>query len=664
MPENSYPRLLSPVRLRGLEVRNRMVMTAHRKGLDMPRSPGPREIAYLAARAAGGTALMITEASPVHPTSFPHGDMTTPYSGESIELYRAAAQAVHEQGAAIFGQVYHCGAEATNGVYSERPLWAPSELRGLGSEEVAHAMTLGEVDELVTAFAQGAANFVAAGFDGVEIHGGHGYLIEQFLSPLTNHRTDRHGGSLVNRMRFAREVIEAVRSAVGPDVPVGLRVSADERLPRGLGVSDMVRICAALTSSGEVDYLSVSNGTHESYAGLVPNAAADFGEYARYAGAIKPHVPVPVLAVGRLHTPAAAERVLADGHADLVGMLRALIADPELPNKVAAGEEETIRPCIAVNYCLRRVHLSAEIRCAVNPATGLESVERPPADPSRVAVVGAGPAGLEAACVAAERGHSVVLYEKSDRLGGMFATAGAFPNKIGSARLLDHYRTRLDRLGVDVRLGTAVHDVTELGSVDAVVVATGAASLRSPWPDRHERHGEPWPHPLAFRDDWSALLAQPLRGKRIVLVESEMVDYVAATLIGYLVDSGADLTVVTAADRVGAGLDRPSADAVHRALARADAPAYTGSRLEATGESLEVHSGPLRRVFPLDGVEQVLITGPRRSAVPAGLSPDGGGGTLVRLAGDCLAPRGLPQAIKDGHDRAVRIGVRSPLAHV
>jgi 2,4-dienoyl-CoA reductase-like NADH-dependent reductase (Old Yellow Enzyme family) len=648
----AYEHVFAPLTMRGVRLRNRIVMTAHRKGLDMPYSPGPRELAYLAARAAGGAGLLVTEASPVHPTSFPHGEMNTPYDLGVVPRYRAVADAVHEYGTAIFGQIYHCGAEAINGIFSERALWGPSGLRGLGSEEMAHAMTTDEIDEVVAAFAAAALNFLAGGFDGIEIHGGHGYLIQQFLSPLTNRRTDSYGGSLENRMRFAREVIAAVRAAVGPDIPVGLRVSADERLGGGLGVPQMQQISATLTTTGSLDYLSVSNGTHESYAGLVPSAAKGFGEMAEYAAAIKPHVAIPVLAAGRVHTPGTAERILAAGHADLVGMLRALIADPDLPAKMARGDEDEIRPCIAVNYCLKRVHQSAEIRCAVNPAVGFESAQLPPSVPRRIAVVGAGPGGLEAACTAAERGHLVTLFELTDRIGGMFAVACAFPNKIGSARLLTYFERRLIRAGVELRLGSSVTGLDDLTGYDAIVLATGAESVRSPWPDRHSRYGEACDDPRIFRGSFTDLLELDVSGEHVVLVESEMTDYPAATLAAYLGTRVRRLTAVTSYERFGAGLDRPSADTVTQSLAAA--AVYTSSWLDLENGTAAVHR-LLRRRFPLDDVDRVIVTGPRRPSLPAGLEalPE------VLLVGDCVAPRGVSQAIAEGHRIADRLGVPS-----
>lgn len=648
----SYPNLFSPMRLRGVELRNRTVMTAHRKGLDMPFSPGPREIAYLAARAKGGIGLLITEASPVHPTSFPHGEMNTPYDPTVVPRYRAVADAVHEHGAAIFGQVYHCGGEAVNGLYSDRPLWAPSEMRGLGSEEIAHAMTKAEIAELVESFARAATNFTSAGFDGVEIHAGHGYLIEQFFSPLTNQRTDDYGGSLANRMRFATEVINAVRSAVG-DVPVGLRVSADERLAHGLTITDMTLICAALTAAGRLDYLSVSNGTHESYAGLVPPAAMGLGDMAEYAAAIKPHVPVPVLAVGRLHSGESAEAILAAGKADLVGMLRAVIADPEAPNKLAAGDDDDVRPCIAVNHCLKRVHLSAEIRCAVNPRAGREADPAPAVHPARVAVVGAGPGGLEAACTAAELGHEVVLYEREGDIGGAFAIAGAFPNKVGSARLLDYYRRRLDRFGVDVRLNVAIEGLADLDSPAEVILATGATSLRSPWPDRHPKYRQHCGDSRIFTGSWRELLHRPLEGRHVLIVESEMANYVAATLCGFVAKSGARLTVVTSYPSVGAGLDRPSAHVLAEALSAANAEVQTNSWLDTINDELTLTNRSLKRDFPITDVDLILATGPRRSEQQAKLGEGGAQtGPRVRTVGNCVAPRGIAQAIQEGN-RAV-----------
>jgi len=271
--------------------------------------------------------------------------------------------------------------------------------------------------------------------------------------------------------------------------------------------------------------------------------------------------------------------------------------------------------------------------------------------PRRVAVVGAGPAGLEAACTAAELGHTVTLYEAGDRIGGTFAVAGAFPNKIGSVRLLDYYARRLDVAGVDVRYGSAVDGIGDLDDPDDVVVATGAESLRSPWPDRHPRYREECTDPRVFRGGFAELLDADLAGRHVVLVESEMTDYAAATLAGFLVARGARVTAVTPYERFGAGLDRPGAETVAASLA--ESVVYPSSWLDLDTD--EVVNRPLRQRFPLSTVDLIVTTGPRRSRLPVKFRSDGTTGPPVQLAGDCVAPRGLGQAIAEGYAAARRI---------
>lgn len=654
-----YETLLSPITLKRTTLRNRIVMTAHRKALDLPSLPGEKEAAYLARRAQGGAGLLLTEASAVHPTCFPYEFMPTPYVRDKIPAYAAVAAAVHEHGAKIFGQLYHCGAEMANGFHSELPLWAPSNVRGWGSQEISHAMTRGEIDELVDAFAQSARNLQEAGFDGVEIHGANGYLLQQFLSPMTNHREDDYGGSLENRLRFTIDVIEAVRERTGPDFPIGLKLCLEERVAGGIGLEEGLEIARRLDAHDELDYLCATNGTHESRELYVPSGAVPAGEPAfAYGAAAKEHVAVPVMALGAVRLADVAEELLTSGSADLVGMLRALIADPDLPNRIAEGTVDAFRPCLGVNYCFRRATTEAPLRCAVNPAVGEEAADRermetPVAPGMHVAVVGAGPAGLEAACTAAERGAKVVLYDAADAIGGAARDASAFPGKTMNGYFVDYYRARLQSAGVELRLSTPLDDLSELGdSVDVAVVATGARIEFTPWHDRNDAPGTAWEGPELFDGSWSDFRARELSGKKVVLVESEPVDYVATTLATYLLDEGADLHVVTSFPSFASLIDGPASERITRLLAAHDVPVYASSYLlPSSGDTVRLRHGGLKREYDLGDVSLVVTTGARRSVTP-------GNGTTkiqVRYAGDCVAPRGIAQAVREGHDVALAL---------
>jgi 2,4-dienoyl-CoA reductase-like NADH-dependent reductase (Old Yellow Enzyme family) len=637
-------------------------MTAHRKALDLPSLPGQREVEYIARRAQGGAGLLLTEASAVHPTCFPYEFMPTPYDRAKIPAYAAIATAVHAyEGAKVFGQVYHCGAEMGNGFHSEKPLWAPSNVRGWGSQEISHAMTKGEIDDVVEGFAQSARNLQEAGFDGVEVHGANGYLLQQFFSPMTNRREDEYGGSLENRMRFTLEVIAAIRRETGPNFPIGLKLCLEERIAGGLELDEGVEIAKRIDALDEIDYLCSTNGTHESRELYVPSGAVPLAGPARFYGtAAKEHVATPVMALGAVRLPEAAEEMLTSGAADLVGMLRALIADPDLPNRITEGTLDELRPCLGVNYCFRRATTEAPLRCAVNPAVGQEeddrhAMENAVAAGTHVAVVGAGPAGLEAACTAAERGAQVVLYDAADEIGGAARVAAKFPGKTMNGYYVEYYGTRLAKARVDIRLGTRLNDLGELADVDVAVIATGAMVAATPWHDRNGGPGTPWTGPELFAGTWTELRDRDLKGKTIVLVESEPVDYVATTLAGYFIGEEIDLHIVTSFPSFGSMLDGPASEGISRRIAAQQIPVYAASHLlpSSSGDVVRLRHSGLKREYELAGVDLVVSTGARRSVLPT--NANGHGPKSVVFAGDCVAPRGIAQAVREGHDVALAL---------
>lgn len=656
-----YDHLLSPINLKRTSLRNRIVMSAHRKAMDLPSLPGQVEVDYFERRARGGTGLLLTEASAVHPTCFPYEFMPTPYEREKIPAYAAIAAAVHPYGAKVFGQIYHCGAEMANGFHSEKPLWAPSGVRGWGSQEIGHAMTKGEIDELVESFAISAANLQEAGFDGVELHAANGYLLQQFFSPMTNRRTDEYGGSVENRIRFTLEVIGAVRAVTGPEFPIGLKLCLEERIAGGLELEEGIEIATRLDALDELDYMCVTSGTHESRELYVPSGAVPAGEPAQiYGKAAKEVLVTPVMAIGAMRLPEVADALIAEGGADLVGMLRALIADPDLPNRIAEDAFEQVRPCLGVNYCFRRATTEAPLRCAVNPAVGQEERDRKLMETqvrpgTMVAVVGAGPAGLEAACTAAERGAKVMLFDASDAIGGAARDASRFPDKSMNGYLLSYYSQRLDRAGVEVQLSTQLDDLTELDpSVGVVIVATGARLAATPWHDRNDSWDAPWDGPELFEGRWHELLERDVEGATVVLVEAEPVDYIATTVATHLIAKQARLHIVTSFGTFAGMLDGPANDRISRLIAAHSVPVYgTSHLLPSTDGIVRIRHKGLKNDYEIPGVSLVVSTGLRQSVtLPTGPT---GNARKVFHAGDCVAPRGIAQAVREGHDAALSV---------
>jgi 2,4-dienoyl-CoA reductase-like NADH-dependent reductase (Old Yellow Enzyme family) len=481
-----FPTLFSPLSIKGLTLKNRVASTPHSDGMAEDGLVTERLIAYFRAKAVGGAGLVMGPAGgAVHATS--------PTRAGGLELYRLEAapglarlaQTVHAAGAAYIPQLTHWGRRGASGDRPD-PLLAPSAIPEPVSGENPRALGENEIADIVAGYAETARRVEAAGADGVDIVAFANHLPDQFWSPLSNQRHDRYGGSLENRMRFSLEVLRAIRSAVAPGFVVGMRISGDEMIDGGLGPRELQEIAGHIARSGLLDYLSVSGGagmTPWAQAAVVPGHWWPQGCYAGYAKAMREIAGgLPILYAGRVVRPEMAERLLADGACDIVAMTRGILADPELPNKAREGRLGEIRHCVGANVCIgRRYGHYQPVACVYNPSAGREREMEPlvPASrPRRIVVVGGGPAGLEAARVAAERGHRVVLFEAAAELGGHVLLEAAVPHRHELRGMPDYYRRQLARLGVDTRLGTrATAETVRAARPDAVVVATGSRSL-------------------------------------------------------------------------------------------------------------------------------------------------------------------------------------------
>lgn len=419
----SFEHLLSPIRIGPRTIRNRMLITGHVPGLAEHGAPGPREIAYQRERAFGGAGLQITGATPVHASSL-NEEAASHFNVDDriIPAYRNLADAVHAEGGTILAQLAHYGGAMVSHE-AGRPIWAPSPVAADLMRQVPHEMTAAEIDDVVRAFAAAAVRVREGGLDGIEIQGAYGLLLAAFLSPRSNTRSDRYGGSLENRLRFTLEVTEAVREAAGPDLIVGIRIPGDELAEDGLDQSAMRDAALMLEAAGKLDFLNVIAGTNLDRIHRTthwPPTPAPHGLFVHLAQGIKAAVKLPVFTAGRITDPAHAERILAEGKADMVGMTRAHIADPHVVRKITEGRAADVRRCVGANVCIARVMAGGPVRCLHNPEAGREK-EWGPASPApaprRIAVIGGGPAGLEAARVAAERGHRVTPHLPLKLLG-------------------------------------------------------------------------------------------------------------------------------------------------------------------------------------------------------------------------------------------------------
>ncbi|AIE59802.1 FAD-dependent oxidoreductase [Bacillus methanolicus] len=473
-------KIFEPIKIGKLELKNRLVVPP--MGMNYCNAEGTateRFIAYYEARAKGGWGLIITECYAVDQHGKPVKNMSGFWSDDQIESHAKLAERVHKHGGKIAVQLFHAGRQTGSHITGVQPI-APSPIKDPTLSETPHELTKAEIKELVEKFGDAALRVKKAGFDAVEIHGAHGYLIDQFLSPFSNKRTDEYGGTIINRTRFAVEIIENVRKKVGKDFPVLFRISTDEFVEGGLTIEDTKVIAKILEQSG-IDAIHCSTGVYKTMQYVIPPAAVPHAFSVSLAAEIKKVVSIPVIAVGRINDPLIAESVLLSQKADLISMGRASLADPELPNKAKEGRLDDIIQCIGcVQGCAGRLFKGLDVRCLVNPLTGKENefAVEPAKEKKKVFVAGGGIAGMESAIIAAKRGHEVHLYEKDDKLGGQWLLAAVPPSKAELNTFTIWQKNQMDKLGVHVHLNSELNeDIVENEKPDAVIIATGAKPI-------------------------------------------------------------------------------------------------------------------------------------------------------------------------------------------
>ena len=439
--------------------------------------PTERYIAYHEAKSKGGWGLIITQDYAIEPRGKGYTHIPGLWEDGQVEPHAELPKRVHRYGGSIFAQIYHAGRQSNDEIMGMQPV-APSAIPCPTKKQMPHPLSIDEIDELVTKFGDCARRAKEAGFDGVEVHGAHGYLIAQFMSAYSNKRTDRYGGTVFNRARFPLEIIADIRKKAGEDFPIIFRISGDEFVAGGRGIEETKAICMLLEDAG-VDAIHVSAGVYGSRHRIVPPARMPHAHIVDHAWDVKRVVSIPVITVGWINDPVVAEGIITSGKADFVAMGRASLADPDLPNKTKAGELEEIIYCIGcMQGCAEKIRKAGSAGgCMINPMTGHEFEYRiePTKEAKNIFVAGGGIAGAEAAMMAARRGHSVRLFEKSDRLGGEYSLAAVAPGKGEIASFLIWQERQLRNLGVEIHLDTPLTPETvEAEQPDAVIVATGS----------------------------------------------------------------------------------------------------------------------------------------------------------------------------------------------
>jgi mycofactocin system FadH/OYE family oxidoreductase 2 len=482
----TYRYLWTSLQLGPVATRNRIVFSAHLTNYARDGKPTEQHAAYYGARAAGGAGLIITEEHSTHPTDWPYEKLIHGFHRDVIPGYRAITDAVHRHRVPIFAQINHNGGQASS-MYSRLPVWAPSAVADPLFREVPKAVDHAEIDEIVAGYALVAEHCAEGGFDGIELQCSHSSIVRGFLSPATNRRTDEYGGSLANRTRLLTRIVAAVRGVIGNRLALGVRICGDELIEGGTTIDDAVEVARIVEATGQVDYVNTSIGVATASLFMIEASMHVPPGYAMFIpSAFRKAIDLPVVGVGRFKDPLQAERALADGHCDLVGVVRGQIADAEFAAKARAGATDEIRLCLSCNQeCVGRMGLNRWLGCIENPRTGRESqgvgsVRLMPT-PRSVMVVGAGPAGLQAAIAAARNGHRVTVYEQQPEAGGQVRLAASVPNRAEFGDMIRNQLTECRRLGVTIQYGTGVWPgLVAEQQPDHVVVATGAEPQR-PW---------------------------------------------------------------------------------------------------------------------------------------------------------------------------------------
>ncbi len=655
-----YRHLMSPIRLRGHSLRNRIVFGAHTNNMSDMGLPGPRMAAYLLERALGGAAMIVVEPMPVHRTgiltrgNFLHGtDAVIPH-------FRRLTEPVKAAGAVILQQLYHVGAHGDADL-SFAPHWSPSGGPSYHDSDGSHRMTEAEIEELIEAHVAAAVRCREGGFQGVEVWAAYHSLLDQFWTPWSNTRDDRWGGSLENRTRLSRTIIGRIRRACGEDFVIVLAVSISDAHPVTLSQEALLEIVALHDATGEVDYVTCGHGGYLDFERLMPTFL--FGEKltAPFTERLRRELRhALVTSEAHVRTPENGEAIIAAGQADLVSIVRGQIADPHLARKTAEGRAQDVRGCISCNQmCWGRRARDYWISCLVNPSVGREwewGGDRftPAGRPRRVLVVGAGPAGLEAARAAAERGHRVEIAEAQPQVGGQFRLAGLQPRRGQILELLDWYERQFARLGVTLRLNTILEAEDVAGHpAEVVILATGSL----PDPEARQRW-LPGAGALPGRENggvWSAedVMRRAARLGKAVIVLDEGGNWRGVGTAWALAEQGRKVVIVTPDPFVGKEIARTSADGPARArLARAGARFLTEHVITRWhGNGATVRS---------------LLTGAEETIEASGLVvattnlafdpfPETFPGKTVHRIGDCVAPRQAPYAFHEGRKVALQL---------
>jgi 2,4-dienoyl-CoA reductase-like NADH-dependent reductase (Old Yellow Enzyme family)/thioredoxin reductase len=631
--KEKFEMLFAPLHVKNLVLKNRLVYPPLGTGYaTVYGAVTPRLIAYHRERAAGGVGINMVEYSLVEAAGSVNTPMLGIYDDTHIPGLKRLAEAVHNEGGKIAIQISHAGRRARSDINGGRRPMAPSPLPELGGEYPIE-MKQTQIDYIQDCFRKAAMRAKQAGFDAVELHAAHGYLVHQFLSPLCNNRNDRYGGSLENRARFALEILSLMRQSVGDDYPIFCRISGDDFLEGGSSLTEQKQFVKLLEKAG-ADLIDVSAGVPTSSERVVPPMAVDHGCNVDMTEEIKKQTKLPVICVGRIKSLKEAEMILQRKCADLVAMGRALLADPELIQKSLTNGN--ICPCIGCNQgCIERVYNEMAITCLVNPRAGKEfqiSSITKAATVKNIAVIGGGPAGLEFARVASVRGHRVTLFEKEKQLGGRFRIAAIPPKKGEINEFIEYEIQSIKAAGVTIKTGISIDpkDQDLLRDFDEVVLAAGGAPICLPLPEGQSN--------IFFAED--VLQNKARLGSKVVVIGGGLVGCETAE---WIAENGKDVTIIEQLPTIARDMESRTRKLMMKRLAALKVEIIRHTKVECfTCDKVICCQGGLR--YEIEGVDSfVLALGYRANPIALQLS-----NKKVHKIGDCLQPRKAIEAIHEG----------------
>lgn len=640
-------KLFTPLPVGRLTLPNRICFMAHRTNFGCQGRLNDRHIAYYRRRAKGGCGLITVGELSILPNDRPWESMIEVYSDDVVLDFKRLTAAIHAFDVPVFAQLNHHGFQSS-GAITRQAVWGPSAIADIAFGENAKAMEPEDMAELTEAFARAAVRVKAGGFDGIEIDMGPRSLLRQFLSPISNHRSDEYGGSIENRMRLPQAVTAAVRKAVGADFTVGIRLTMDEQFWGGIGPEESLQFAKQFEAAGNLDFIQVYVGTYYNLYLIRASMHIAMGATAELAAQLKAQSALPVFCGHQIGLPQRAEATVVENKADAVGFVRTLIADPDFPNKASLGQGHLIRYCARDNKgCIGRVNQAKAIGCIHNPEVGYESLEDTPvpvaAKKKTVMVVGAGPAGLEAARAAAQKGHSVTVYEKDARLGGQTNLHRIAAGRERVVRVIEYLQAALKELNVPIVTGTEVTAEFVAGQKpDAVIIATGSAPIAHPYAGDYG--------PPEVLTVWDVLQQTHPVGSRVLFIDEVGGHYSTAT-VEWLADQGKKIDLISVDLFVGVELAALGDLYLSRQRLLQKGVTFVSDVAIDNIQGTQVAAKNIYTNAPIALADyDTVVLGVGYAVCDSLYNQLKGTVPELHRAGDCVAPRGIDMAVMEGRN--------------